>query len=260
MKKIICLLSLLSLLVIFAGCSNGSSSSKKAEDPIIANIKKTKVLTVGTDATFPPFEYKNNGEYTGFDIDLVKAVAKKLGADKVKFVDTEFNGLVPGLQAKKFDMIVSAMYITPERQKAIDFSDSYYPGGLSILVNKNNTSINTLKDLEGKKIAVQVGTKSVDFLKENLKKPNLTQVDTNNAMFLELQTKKVDAVVTGLPAAKVYAKSHSSVKVLPETLTNENYGYGIRKDNKGLTKAVNKALKALKKDGEYSKIEKKWFE
>lgn len=264
MKKTIFLLVIVSILFVFSGCGNSQSASEgsnsKTDDPVLQKIEKTKVLTVGTDATFPPFEYKKGNEYAGFDIDLIHAVAKELGADKVNFVDTDFKGLVPGLLSEKFDMIVSAMYITPERQKTIDFSQSYYPGGLSIMLSKDNSSIKKLEDLNEKKVAVQIGTKSVDFLKNNLDNPILDQVETNNAMFLELETGKAEAVVTGLPAAKVYAKSHSNVKILPDTLTDENYGYGIRKNNKEFTEAVNKALDTLKSNGEYDNIVNKWFE
>lgn len=256
-NKIIVLIMTL-LIVGITGCSN--SSKDNSDNSTLGKIKQQKVLTVGTDATFKPFEYKANGKYEGFDVDLMKAVAKEIGATKVNFVDTEFKGLIPGLQAKKFDLIVSAMYITDERKKVIDFSDTYFPGGLSIVVKKNNNNIKGLDDLRNKKVAVQIGTKSADFLTQSNKNIQVVKVDSNEEMFLELETGKVDAVVTGLPAAKVYAKQKGTVKVLDKTLTHENYGYGIRKSDKALTKAVNEAIRKLKKNGEYNKIVKKWFE
>jgi polar amino acid transport system substrate-binding protein len=254
---IICLVSTVILSITLASCGNRNKSA--SNDPTLNNIKKTKVLTVGTDATFPPFEYKSSGKYVGFDIDLVKAVAKKLGANKVKFVDTEFDGLIPALNAKKFDLIASAVYISKQRKKSVSFSNTYYPGGLAIMVNKSNDTIKDLNDLNGKKVAVQVGTKSVNFLQDKLKKPDLVKTDTNNEMFISLQTNKADAVVTGMPAAKYYAKSHPSVKVLSKPLSNEQYGYVLRKNDKQLRLKVNSALSKLKKDGEYRKIVRKWF-
>src|SRR5574343_1199884 len=86
------------------------------------------VLRVGTDATFPPMEYVDNGKRTGFDIELVKALAKAMGK-QVEWVDIDFKGLIPGLISKRFDMAVSAIYITDERKKVVDFTDSYYAGG-----------------------------------------------------------------------------------------------------------------------------------
>jgi polar amino acid transport system substrate-binding protein len=258
MKKLVSLLAIVVFTVLMAGCSSSTPAAKS--DSVVEKIKKTKVLTVGTDATFKPFEYKSNGNYEGFDIELIQAVAKELGADKVEYVDTEFKGLIPGLLAKKYDVIVSAMYITDERKQTINFSDSYFPGGLSIMVKKDDSNIKGVNDLKGKKVSVQVGTKSAKYLEEKYPDVTLVKVETNNEMFLELETGKVDAVVTGLPAAKTYAKEKGTVKVLNDTLTEEFYGYGLRKDDEELTKAINDALKRVKDNGTYAKIEKKWFE
>ena len=263
MKKLVIIL-VLGFMVLAAGCGGSTPApAAKPEAPktVLDKIKQTKTFTVTTDATFKPFEYKVDGKYMGFDIELIEAVAKELGAEKVEFVDTEFKGLIPGLLAKKADLIVSAMYITDERKQTIDFSDSYFPGGLSIMVKKDNTDIKGINDLKGKKVSVQIGTKSAKYLEEpQFKGITLVKVETNNDMFMELETGKVNAVVTGLPAAKTYAKEKGTVKVLPETLTQEFYGYGIRKEDKDLTQAVNAALKKLKENGTYDKLVKKWFE
>jgi polar amino acid transport system substrate-binding protein len=262
-KKWISVVTVSTLALFTVACGQSTAvggQTTNNKDEVLQKIASTKTLTVGTDATFKPFEYKNGDKYEGFDVELVQAVAKELGADKVDFVDTEFKGLIPGLQAKKFDMIVSAMYITDERKKTIDFSDPYFPGGLAIMVKKDNDSIKGIDDLKGKKVSVQIGTKSVKFLEENYKNIQLVKVETNAEMFLELETGKVDAVVTGLPAAKAYAKEKGTVKVLPKTLTEEFYGYGIRKENPEFTKAVNNALKKVKESGKYDEIVKKWFD
>ncbi|WP_019123296.1 transporter substrate-binding domain-containing protein [Brevibacillus massiliensis] len=261
------LLAMLCSLVL-AGCggasnktqSTGGQTEQAADDAVLKKIKETKTLTVGTDATFQPFEFKNDKkEFDGFDIDLIRAVAKELGADNVEFVDTEFKGLIPGLQAKKFDLIASAMYITDERKLSIAFSDSYYPGGLAIMVKKDDNSIKGIEDLKGKKAAVQIGTKSVKFLEDNYPDVTRVEVEKNVEMFLELESGRVDAVVTGMPAAKVYAKQSGKVKVLEEPLTQEEYGYGIRKQDTAFVQAVNEAIQAVKDSGEYQKIVEKWF-
>lgn len=247
------------LVLLLAGCGGGDDSNG-ASDSVLSSIEKEKVLKVGTDATFKPFEYKSGGEFQGYDVDLINAIAKELGAEKVEFIDTEFKGLIPGLQSKKFDIIVSAMYITDERKETIDFSDSYFPGGLSIMVQEDNNEITSLEDLSGKAVAVQIGTKSVEFLETNVPDAELVKVEKNTEMFLELESGKVDAVVTGLPAAKTYIKENGKMKVLDETLTEEYYGYGIRKENTEFREAVNKALQTLKDNGTYDEINTKWFE
>lgn len=246
---------------LLAGCGSDDEKTTETKNPTtLSAIQDNKVLTVGTDATFQPFEFKDEkGEYAGFDMDLIREIGKELGAEEVKFVDTDFKGLVPGLQGKKFDMIVSAMYITDERKETIDFSDTYFPGGLSIMTKKGDESIKGLDDLKGKKVSVQIGTKSVEFLKNYSSDIKLAEVEKNVEMFLELESGRVDAVVTGLPAAKVYAKANDKVQVLEGTLTEEFYGYGIRKEDKELTEAVNKAIKTVKENGTYDEIVEKWF-
>ncbi|MDF2717181.1 MAG: transporter permease, partial [Paenibacillus sp.] len=111
-----------------------------------------------------------------------------------------------------------------------------------------------------KKVSVQIGTKSVKFLEEGYKDVQMVKVEKNTEMFLELETGKVEAVITGFPAAKTYAKEKGTVQVLPQSLTEEFYGYGIRKENPEFKKAVNEALKRVKANGTYDQIVKKWFE
>ncbi|MDD3254101.1 MAG: transporter substrate-binding domain-containing protein [Lachnospiraceae bacterium] len=256
--------------ITLAGCS-GKPESTAATTTAAAATETAAVaettaaaakgmLKVGSDCTFAPFEYEENGAYTGFDIELVDAVAKEMGYDGAEIVNTEFKGLIPGLNSNKFDLIASAMYITDERKETIDFSDSYFPGGLSIMVLKDNADITGPDDLKGKSVAVQVGTKSVTYLEENYPDVTRVEVEQNSEMFLQLETGKVDAVVTGRPAAMVYAKESGKVKVLDTGLTDELYGYGIRKGDTELADGLNTALKALKDNGTYDEIKAKWFE
>ena len=216
-------------------------------------------IRVATDATFPPFEYYAGGKRTGFDIALVDAIGKTMGK-KIEWTDIDFKGLIPGIISKRFDMAASAIYITPERAKVVDFSEPYYPGGLVILVKKDNTTIHGPEDLAGKKVSVQVGTKSVGFLKDNYPKVDRVEVEKNEEMFSLVETGRVDAAVTGKPAAKLYAQKNPGVKVIDKQLTTEEYGFAISKDEPGLAKAVNEALAKLKADGTYRKLVDTWFE
>ena len=218
---------------------------------------QSNVLRVATDATFPPMEFVENGKKTGFDVELVEAVAAKMGK-KVEWVDIDFKGLVPGLIAKRYDMAVSAIYITEERKKVVDFTQSYYAGGLVAMV-KDGSPIAKLTDLNGKKVSVQVGTKSVGFMTENYPKVQRVEVEKNQEMFNLVDIGRADAAVTGKPAAFQYIRTRGGMKVLPEQLTTEEYGMAIRKDTPELTVAVNKALEQLKADGGYQAIINKWF-
>lgn len=225
----------------------------------VAQAQTPDTLRVATDATFMPFEFQENGKLTGFDIELVEALAQKIGK-KVEWTSIDFKGLIPGMLAKRFDMAVSAIYITDERKKVVDFTDSYYPGGLVMLVKKDNTTIKGPEDLEGKKVSVQVGTKSVAYLQEKFPKVERVEVEKNQEMFSLVEIGRVDAAVTGKPAAKLFAKERPTVKVIDKQLTVEEYGMAVRKDLPELTKELNSALTKVKADGTYDKLVQKWFE
>lgn len=215
-------------------------------------------LRVGTDATFPPMEFVENDKRTGFDIELVEAIGKVMGRP-VEWVDIDFKGLIPGLISKRFDMAVSAIYITDERKKVVDFTDAYYAGGLVAMVKDNNTAIQKLADLNGKKVSVQVGTKSVGYLTQHYPTVQRVEVEKNQEMFSLVEVGRADAAVTGKPAAYQYVRTRPGLRVLSEQLTTEEYGMALRKDTPELTKAVNAAIAKLKADGTYAAIEKKWF-
>lgn len=216
------------------------------------------VLRVGTDATFPPMEFVENGKRTGFDIELVEALAKTIGK-QVEWVDIDFKGLIPGLMSRRFDMAVSAIYITDERKKVVDFTNSYYAGGLVVMTKESNTTLKKLTDLDGKKVSVQVGTKSVSYLQEHHPKVQRVEVEKNQEMFNLVDIGRADAAVTGKPAAFQYLRTRPGMRVLEEQLTTEEYGMALRKETPELTKALNGALAKLKADGTYAAIVKKWF-
>ena len=224
--------------------------------PLAANAQDA--LRVVTDATFPPMEFVKDGKRTGFDIELVDALATAMGR-KVEWIDIDFKGLIPALISKRADLAMSAIYITDERKKVVDFSDPYFAGGLVVLAPKAGP-IKSPKDLDGKKVAVQVGTKSVGFLKDNYPKVERVEVEKNQEMFNLVEIGRADAAVTGKPAAKIFAQAKPALHVLAEQLTVEEYGIAVRKDAPEIRDAVNAALKKIKADGTYDKLVQKWFE
>jgi glutamine transport system substrate-binding protein/glutamine transport system permease protein len=228
---------------------------------LLSELKSgAKTLVVGTDATFPPFEQTSpQGEKSGFDIELVKAITAKIGIGKLTFQQVPFGQLIPGLMANHIDLAASAIYITAAREKVVNFSQPYFKGGLSVMVKPDDTTIKEPSNLNGKRIAVQVGTKSVDYLKQNFPAAQLLVVQTNDQMFQALQSGRADAVVTGYPAARYYIKTHGGAKLADFLLTHEEYGLALRKEDPDLLKAVNDALDALKSDGTMTKLENQWF-
>jgi len=216
------------------------------------------VLRVVTDATFPPMEFVKDGKRTGFDIELAEALATAMGR-RIEWIDVDFKGLMPALASKRADLAVSAIYVTDERKKVVDFTDPYFVGGLVVLTSRNGP-IKSVKDLDGRKVSVQIGTKSVGFLKERFPKVERIEVEKNHEMFNLVEIGRADAAVTGKPAAKIFAQAKPALHVLAEQLTTEDYGIAVRKDAPGLRDAVNAALKTVKADGTYDKLVGKWFE
>lgn len=222
-----------------------------------ATLAAADVIRVATDATFPPLEFVQNGKRTGFDIELIEAMAKAMGR-QVQWVDIDFKGLIPGLLANRFDVAASGIYMTDERRKVVDFTNSYYSGGLVVIVRRDNKAISQPADLAGKKVSVQVGTKSVNYLKENYPAVQRVETEKNQEMFDLLLIGRVDAVVTGRPAAAEFAKAQPGVRVLDKALTTELYGYALRKGDP-LTGQMNQALQKLRADGTYNTLVTRWF-
>ena len=222
-----------------------------------ASAQTSNVLQVATDATFPPMEFTENGARTGFDVDIMNALAKAMGKT-VQWTDIDFKGLIPGLIAHRFDAAVSGIYITDDRAKVVDFTEPYYAGGLVALV-KTDSPIKTLTDLNGKKVSVQVGTKSVNFLRDNYPQVQRVEVEKNEEMFDLVGIGRADAAVTGKPAAYQLAKTRGGFRVINQQLTTEQYGIAVRKDEPELKTALNTALGKIKADGTYAAIVHKWF-
>lgn len=226
--------------------------------PMAANAADD-VMRVGTDATFPPMEFIKDGKRTGFDVELIEALGAQMNK-KVEWIDIGFKGLIPGLISNRFDVAASAIYMTDERRKVVNFTDSYFRGGLAVLVLKDDQSINSPADLSGgKKVSAQVGTKSISFLKDNYPTASVVEVEKNQAMFDLLTIGRVNAAVTGRPAAIEFAKSEPRVRVLDEGLTTELYGFALRKNDAELAQQMNTALQTLRSNGEYAALTQKWF-
>ncbi len=234
-----------------------TDTSAATEDMVLV---EAGTLTVGSDTTFPPMESMNGTVAEGFDVDLMAAIAEKMGLEMV-FKTEIFDTLIPSLQAGgKFDIIASSMTITDERKDMIDFSDPYIDSNQSIAVMKSS-GLATQADMAGKKIGVQSGTTGEAWATENLTDSTLTPFDTTTKAFSALQAGIVDAVVNDLPVSAYLVKTDSaqSMVLIEEIPTGEQYGFGVAKTNPALLAAVNQALTDLKADGTYDTIYEKWF-
>ena len=251
---ITCILCLLAL----SGCRTATTSSD------LERVKQDGVLTVGNDTTYAPFEFvDSNNKPTGFDIDLIAVVAEKLGL-KSNIVTTAWDGIIPALQARKFEVLISSMTITPDRAKEVSFSIPYYRADMGIVFDKTLHSIAGPSDLAGLRVGAQVGTtgeqsaRLIDGVTDVRSYPDI------QLAMADLKLGRIDAVVNDFPVCAFYAKDSPTLTVI-RTLKvkdldlTQYYGIAMHLEDTQLKAAVDKALRDIVKDGTYDSIYAKWF-
>ncbi|AEH51208.1 basic amino acid ABC transporter substrate-binding protein [Pseudothermotoga thermarum] len=229
---------------------------------LVSVLALAKTYTVGTSADFPPFEYIENGQFVGFDMDLIREIAKIAGFE-VKFVDMSFDSLIPALRAGQIDIAIAGMTITEERKQVVDFSIPYWTADQSVIVKADsNLSITVLF---GKyRIGVQTGTTGDLWCTEELVKKgilpekNLKRYDTFVLALTDLLNGNIDAIVLDSPVANRFAAT-KPVKIVGIIVTGEQYGIAVKKGNTDLLKAINEALKVLQETGKLAELIDKYF-
>ncbi|ANU26550.1 transporter substrate-binding domain-containing protein [Planococcus versutus] len=259
MKKWSLLALLIALLLVIAAC--GSDESE--EDPTNEDGgSDTKTYKVGIDTTYPPFEFEVDGEYTGIDIDLIKAIAKSQDFE-IEFSPMDFGGIIPALQADQLDIAIAGMSITDDRKKVVDFSDPYFEAGLSLVVAADNSEITSLEDLEGKTVAVKSGTTGAQFARDNEAEYGYTvaQFEDSPSMFQEVSNGNAAVLLEDYPViAYAIAESGLDLKTAGERLTGDEYGIAVLKgENDEVLKQINAGLQELRDSGEYDEILAKYI-
>lgn len=216
-------------------------------------------LIVGSNVGSPPFAFKQGDGYSGFDIEVWAEVAKGFNR-KWRVQPMEFGALIPALQTHNIDAIVSQLFIKPERQQVIDFSDPYYMSGLVAITGAGNTTIKTPADLAGKLIGTETGTIAVDFIKQHITGATLEQMPSINNALLALEAGRTDAVVYDTPKLMYYANNagKGKVRVIQPTLEGREVGIGFQKGSP-LVATANTTLAAMKADGRLKALREKWF-
>jgi polar amino acid transport system substrate-binding protein len=223
--------------------------------------KKGRTLTVATDATWPPMEMVDmNKNIVGFDIDFMKAVAKEAGIEVV-FKNTAWDGIFGGLEAGKYDAIISSVTITDERKKQYDFSEPYINIGQILVVPKTAKNIKALSDMKGKKVGAQIGTTGA-FEVKKVAGVELKSYDEVGLAFEDMAAGRISGVVCDEPTAANYALQRAEYKekfqIVGETFTKESYGIVVKKGNKELLDLLNKGIGAVKSKGIDGQLKKKW--
>jgi len=215
---------------------------------------------VGTDPTFPPFEYRDSGSsaISGFDVELIQAIGKQAG-HPIELVALPFDGIIPALQSRSIAAAISAITITAERARAIDFSRPYFKAGQAIVVRNKGPQFANLEALKGRRIAVQIGTTGA-IAAAKVPKAQVSSFDCTPLALQELANGNADAVVSDVPAI-LYAIDQAKLtglRIAGEHLSTEYYGIALPTDSP-LEAPINKALGALIDDGRYAALYRKWF-
>lgn len=229
-------------LVLLSSCGNGQERS---------------VLVMGTDANFPPFEYVEKGEITGFSVELGKLLAAKLGRE-LRVENIDFPSLLLAVNTGKVDFAIASITITPERSQQFKFTDPYFKSVQAILVNRQATKIQKTEDLVGKKIGVQLGTTGHLFV-QDVENATVVTFDAAATAVMDLRNRKLDAVVVDRDVAMKLAQNYPAVQVLEVPFIDEEYGIAVAKQNLELWESLNVALAELRSSGEYQRLVERYF-
>lgn len=255
-------LRLLSLAVLLIGVGVACGDDDDGADGAGGEIATIEAgtLTVCTDSPYPPFEFEEDGEFTGFDIELIRTIARNLDLGLTPTVQP-FDEIWLAPAANTCDLVASALAITPERQAAALFSDPYFDADQSLLVRAEEADqYPDLAATDGRTIGVQSGTGGADYAREHAPGgATVKEFDGPAAMFLALRSKEVDALLQDFPANLDRANSDDQFAVVAEFRTGEQYGFATSTDRAALMAAVNSELAALRATGEYDEIFGRWF-
>lgn len=254
---------------VLAGCGNSNATSADSSSDAKSDEKKGMTLiedgklTVVAELGFAPFEYmdEKTGEPVGFDVDVINAVAEKMGLTASYLPNQKFDTLVPIIkQGGKADVSIAAITITDERLESVDFSEPYLDSNQAIVVAKGSSETEETLNDASKQVVCQGGTTGDEWIGENLPDAVRVPVDDVTAALTGVQTGLYQAMVVDLPVASyMLSQSFSDLEIVKEIPTGEQYGIAVSKDNPELTQAVNKALEDMKSDGTMKEIETKWF-
>ena len=215
------------------------------------------VLVMATNAEFPPYEYYDGNDIVGIDAEFAAAIAEKLGME-LKIEDMAFDSIIPAVQSGKADFGAAGMTVTEDRQKQVDFSDTYYTGRQVIIVTEDNSEIAGPDDLAGKKIGVQLGTTGDIYASDDYGDDNVERYNKGFEAVQALQQGKIDAVIIDDQPAKTFVAENKGLKILETEYVEEDYALCFKKDS-DLVEKVNKAIAELKEDGTFDAIIDKYI-
>lgn len=250
-------------LFTLAGCSNGQDSAAETTDAAETTAASDDVLRIGTEGAYAPFNYTNaDGTLGGFDIEIANAICDDMQVT-CEIMAQDWDGIIPGLKAGKYDAIVAAMSVTPERAKQVAFTEPYFSNALVFLAKKDSSfNPNNASDIDAHSIAAQRSTISSQWLEKAYPEADMKLYDTLSNAFLDLGSDRVDAMISdklpalewlGSPSGSNYALKGSDIDI------NDNFAIAVRPNDEGLQAKINQALVNIKSNGTYDKINQKYF-
>lgn len=262
MKKVIPIVVIVVILIFgYAGYQLfGGSMLTKATDPQLLKIQQKGTLVVGSDMPYAKMEFFDaSGKPVGFEVDIAQKVADSLGVTLV-YQDYDWDKLFPAaIQSGEVDLAMSAITITPERQKEMLFSIPYFNGGQSIVTKKTDTSISSIQDLRNKRIGVEVETTSYDAVKDYAPPESILSYGNSAELVAALATDKIDALVIDYVEAASIVKQNQALKLAGEPFTQEYYGIATRLENTALIDRANTILREIKRNGQLKQLEDTWM-
>lgn len=236
------------------------TTAAAAETTAAAAEETTKAaggtLTMGTNAEFPPYEFRDGDKIVGIDVEIAQAVAEKMGMT-LAIEDMAFDAVIPSVTSGKIDFGAAGMTVTEERKQSVDFTDTYATSTQVIIV-KNDSDITNADGLKNKLIGVQLGTTG-DILAGDIEGATLERYNKGMEAVQSLTQNKVDAVVIDDATAKAFVASNDGIKILEEKLSNEEYAIAVKKGNAELLENMNAAIKELKESGKLDEIVAKYI-
>lgn len=242
------------LALVAAACGDDDADSGDFD------LVSSGTLTVCTDAPYPPMEFEEDGEFTGFDIELMRAIADDLGLD-LAVVNSGFDPITSGLamEAGDCDIAAAAITITEEREENIDFSDGYFSGDQSLLTT-SDSGITTLADTAGRNLGVQTGTTGEQYANENASDAEIVSFENPGDVILALTAGEIDAVLQDIVVNQSAADDNEGFVVVETFPTGEEYGFAVQEEgSEALLEAVNESLQTVRDDGTYDEIYDEFF-
>lgn len=265
MKKLLALSLALTILLALGACSKKSESVgiiggadgpteivvSDGKDAPAPTATDKKVLVAACSADFPPYEYMENGQIVGAEVEILQAIAEKIGFE-VKFEDMIFESVIPSIQSGKYDIGMSGLTVTDERKLIVNFTDSYTTSCQAIIVKEDSpiTCADDLFNNIGKyKIGVQLATTGDLYATDDFGAENVEQYDKGPDAVLALNTDKIDCVIIDEAVAKAYVAANTGLKTLETAYVIEDYALALNKDDTELLDQMNAAIQELMADG-----------